>query len=397
MVNQKVHPNRPQLRQQKVNIEWDEIAQNPGELPFIVLVEGMQGVGKTHFSMTFPEPIFLLDTENRADVVAAKFAGSKKVYRKKITTFNELRQVLLQRVFTEHQGGTIVIDSGSDLQAMAELEYLEEARVEKIFPTYIWARVWEKIDNMLKIIRDKGFYCVITGRLREEYTEDGKRTGYYVFEGYKKLPYRVDLHLRLLPNFTAEVYKNGFRNEPINQVRILERPSYPEIMDKLIRTNLQMPTLELEEVKPSAKVPAEREVLGVQQAKQDQTSKGREKRPARETEETEDDKQAVLEALGGEIFNREGNHLTESGIEAQNGFSEAVLNQEASREQVVEAYKYGLQLGLDNATLKMLLYNIRGGEATDHDRISVGMTVEEIDLWKAQMDEIAKEFLSASN
>jgi len=203
--------------------------------------------------------------------------------------------------------------------------------------------------------------------------------------------------LRLLPNFTAEVYKNGFRNEPINQVRILERPSYPEIMDKLIRTDLQMPTLELEEVKPSAKVPAEREVLGVQQAKQDQTSKGREKRPARETEETEDDKQAVLEALGGEIFNREGNHLTESGIEAQNGFSEAVLNQEASREQVVEAYKYGLQLGLDNATLKMLLYNIRGGEATDHDRISVGMTVEEIDLWKAQMDEIAKEFLSASN
>jgi hypothetical protein len=177
--------NKGQVRQ-TANIEWDEIPKNPGQLPFVVLAEGLQGVGKTHFSMTFPEPIFILDTENRADVVAAKFAGNKKVYRKKITTFNDLRLTLVQRIFSEHEGGTIVIDSGSDLQTMAELEYLEEAKMEKIYPTYIWARVWEKIDNMLKTIRDRGFYCVITGRLRDEYTDDGKRTGDYVLEGWKK-------------------------------------------------------------------------------------------------------------------------------------------------------------------------------------------------------------------
>ena len=75
----------------------------PRQLPFTVLVEGMQGVGKTHFSVTFPEPIFILDTENRADVVAAKFAGAKKVYRKKITTFNDIR-VLIQRCFLNTTG-----------------------------------------------------------------------------------------------------------------------------------------------------------------------------------------------------------------------------------------------------------------------------------------------------
>ena len=35
---------------------------------------------------------------------------------------------------------------------------------------------------MLKLIREKGYYCVVTGRIKDEYTEDGKRTGYYVLE-----------------------------------------------------------------------------------------------------------------------------------------------------------------------------------------------------------------------
>ena len=29
---------------------------------------------------------------------------------------------------------------------------------------------------MLKLIREKGYYCVVTGRIKDEYTEDGKRT-----------------------------------------------------------------------------------------------------------------------------------------------------------------------------------------------------------------------------
>lgn len=33
----------------------------------------------------------------------------------------------------------------------------------------------------------------------------------------------------------------------------------------------------------------------------------------------------------------------------------------------MEAYKYGLGLGLDNSTLKMLLFDIRGEDVADQD------------------------------
>ena len=48
----------------------------------------------------------------------------------------------------------------------------------------------------------------------------------------------------------------------------------------------------------------------------------------------------------------------------------------------MEVYKYGLKLGLDNATLKMLLYDIRGDEVQDHDRLTEGMTVGELQEWQ---------------
>lgn len=377
-INQKQAVNRVK---QAVPINWDEIPSDPRQLPFTVLVEGMQGVGKTHFSMTFPEPIFILDTENRADVVAAKFAGAKKVYRKKITTFNDIRQILIQKVFPEHNGGTIVIDSGSDLQALAELEYLEEAKVEKIYPTYIWARVWEKIDNMLKLIREKGYYCVVTGRIKDEYTEDGKRTGYYVLEGYKKLPYRVDIHLRLLPNFTAEVYKNGFRNEPIDQVKVLERPSFTEIIAKLVMGapgEIVLPQVELEEVKPK---------------EEKKPKKATGKSPAREVKEKAEPRESDLEAQYDAVPNSEGNHLTPLENEAPAVSGEANLDNLAAREDIMEVYKYGLKLGLDNATLKMLLYDIRGDEVQDHDRLTEGMTVGELQEWQKNIDIIATEYL----
>lgn len=353
-----------------IEVEWDEIPTKPAELPFTVLVEGAQGAGKTHFSMTFPEPIFILDTENRADVVAAKFAGYKKVYRKRVATFNELRQTLVQLVF-EHESGTIVIDSGSDLQAMAELEYLEEAKVERIFPTYIWGRVWDKMDNMLKAIRERGFYCVITGRLRDEYKND-ERTGYQVLEGYKKLPYRADIHLRLLGDNTAEVYKNGFRNDPIEQVKVLEAPSYSEIMDKLILAETPGPEV-LEEVKPVAN---------------EKVAKAEKEKKEKAKVKAETAKKQKVEEIP------EGNHKAEKRNPPQNGLKEVDLNAVATKEEIVEAYKHGLEIGLDDATLKMILFDVRGEDVADQERPSDGMTVGEIEIWKEGMKTIAEEFLT---
>lgn len=223
---------RQQNNHGEAQFMWDEIPTNPAELPFVVLVEGLQGAGKTHFSCTFPEPIFILDSENRSDKVAAKFAGNKKVYRKKIRSFDDIRQALVRGVFPNHSSGTVVIDSASDLQKLAEQEFLREAQKQKIYPTVLWAKVFQKIDDLLSVIRDHGLYCILTARLKDEYVGEGDnrtRTGSLVMEGYKRLPYLCDFHLRLIGDGTAVIYKNGFRNSPIETTEPLLNPCFQTV------------------------------------------------------------------------------------------------------------------------------------------------------------------------
>src|SRR5690606_40655171 len=111
-----------------------------------------------------------------------------------------------------------------------------------------------------------------------------------------------------------------------------------------------LPQVELEEVKP----------------KEEKKPTG--KSPAREVKEKAEPRESDLEAQYDVVPNSEGNHLTPLENEAPAVSGEANLDKLAAREDIMEVYKYGLKLGLDNATLKMLLYDIRGDEVQDHDR-----------------------------
>jgi hypothetical protein len=307
-------------------IEWDEIPANIAKEPFMLLVEGEHGSGKTHLAMTFPEPIFILDTENRADKVAAKFAGRKEVYRKRCQTFDEIRQTLLQLVFPHFKGGTVVIDSGTELQRYAESEYLEEAKKERIYPTVLWARVFAKVDNLLSTLRDQGFYTVITARLKDEYIgsgEDARKSGERVLDGYRRLPYLVDIYLRLPGDGNAIVLKNGFRNTPVEQKTPLKAPSFETIVGELIKT---------------PKVPEPMKLDRVQANKEeDEKPQARpEGRPGPEPmEEVKEPEQVPLEGVRGE-------------------------DEPAGFEEVNKVYRYGRDMGLDNSSLQHLIYQARG-------------------------------------
>ena len=98
-INQKQAVNRVK---QAVPINWDEIPSDPRQLPFTVLVEGMQGVANPLLH-DLPEPIFI--SILRTGLMSwPRSSPAKKVYRKKITTFNDIRQILIQKVFPEHNG-----------------------------------------------------------------------------------------------------------------------------------------------------------------------------------------------------------------------------------------------------------------------------------------------------
>jgi len=101
----------------------------PEPMPkLVVLIAGREGSGKTHLACTMNElgPVYLIDTEYRAQIVTRKFTGVKFAV---VKSFLEM-VVAVQYVLKAEEPGTIVLDSGSDLQTFAEIAYLERTEKE---------------------------------------------------------------------------------------------------------------------------------------------------------------------------------------------------------------------------------------------------------------------------
>lgn len=186
---------------------FDEV---PEKEPIVVAIAGPGGHGKTHFANTFPNPV-IADTEGRAQIVMKKFGADR--HRKVVSNMAEVRNTLLVMKnhlcpeFSNRSNFTFVMDSASDLLQFAETEYLAEAKKEKIFPLVLWAKVYEKPDFIFNKIRQFGFNGVFTQQLKEEYKGD-KATGNWIPAGYKKIPYRVDIHLHFKKGieYKGEIY-----------------------------------------------------------------------------------------------------------------------------------------------------------------------------------------------
>ncbi len=126
---------RQELIQRRDSFTFSE----PLALPkVVVLIAGREGSGKTHLACTMSElgPVYLLDTEYRAQIVTSKFQNVKFALTK-----NYIDMVVAVKHILKHQPpGTIVIDSGSDLQTFAEIEYLERTEKEKVGMPWNWSR-----------------------------------------------------------------------------------------------------------------------------------------------------------------------------------------------------------------------------------------------------------------
>lgn len=187
----------------------------PEKEPIVVSYIAEGGLGKTHASNTFPNPV-ISDTEGRANIVARKFTKNKN-YIKHTTSMPDIRNTISTMALnlcpdeSKRHEYTWIMDSGSDWLQMAETEYLKEAKKDKIFPIILWAQVYNKIDKIFDTIRKLGFNAVITQQVKEEYKGD-KPTGNLIASGYKKFPYRVDvsIHLRKGIEYDGDLYYEDF-------------------------------------------------------------------------------------------------------------------------------------------------------------------------------------------
>jgi hypothetical protein len=179
----------------------------------VVLIAGKEGSGKTHLACTISEhePVYLIDTEYRGGIVAKKFKNTKLATVKNYTDL----VVAVKHILMHQPPGTIVIDSASDLQVFAEIEYLERTKKESIYPIFNWADVWALCNAVIDDIKfSKKFNLVLTTRVKEEYIGD-KPTGKIVPRIYSTLPYKSDVVMQFENDKerTVCVTKNGFTGQ----------------------------------------------------------------------------------------------------------------------------------------------------------------------------------------
>ena len=183
----------------------------PEALPkVVVLLAGREGSGKTHLACTMNElgPVYLIDTEYRAQIVTRKFEGVKFAV---VKSFIEMA-IAVKHIIKHQPPGTIVLDSGTDLQTFSEIEYLTRTEKEKVGMPWNWAEVWRLCNAIIDDIKfSQRFNLVITARLKEEYLND-KPTGQLIPRIYSTLPYKADIVLQFAGEKERRLMltKNGF-------------------------------------------------------------------------------------------------------------------------------------------------------------------------------------------
>ncbi len=244
---------REELNRMSASFAFNEVEENPKT---VVLIAGKEGSGKTHLACTMSEreTIYLLDTEYRAQIVTRKFKNVKFATAK---NYKEL-VVAVKHILTTQPSGTIVIDSISDLQTFAEIEYLDRTKKESVYPIFNWGDVYALCNAVIDDIKFSGkFNLVLTARVKEEYIGD-KPTGKMLPRVYSSMPYKADIILQFSNDAKLlSLNKNGYTGDlqcPINSkqslVTILDIAANRVIPSK----NISTPTNIISSSQPNRRV-----------------------------------------------------------------------------------------------------------------------------------------------
>jgi len=179
--------------------------------PPLVLIGGDPGTGKTHLSLSVAKYMktYILDTEERGNIVASKSKYKNNIQIASVNSYEEVYEAIKYINKTEKEPVAIIYDSGTDIQQFAELYYKEIAKVEKIWPKVNWAQVYDLTDNVILPLRKTPHFLIVTARSKDEYLND-VATGKKILRIYNRLPFWADIILRTQKPNVVTLEKNGF-------------------------------------------------------------------------------------------------------------------------------------------------------------------------------------------
>ncbi len=180
------------------------------KIPLYVEVIGEPESGKTHFSLTAPNP-FLIDTTPKFEslpILMKLYPDDYLARSRNVRTWKDIEEAV--NFALEKKFMTIIFDTSADLQQLAAEQWLKETGKKAVYPIteYRWVRM--KVDNLIWKIINSGINVILTSQMRDEWVGD-KRTGRRERDGYKKAEFQADIRLYFYIEKENESYKRHVR------------------------------------------------------------------------------------------------------------------------------------------------------------------------------------------
>jgi len=215
-----------------------------------ILVWGEQGLGKSFFALSFPEPVYVLCTEPQAvspllvhfpdkDIRIVELADEytdapvkKQTGKADDSVGANDPEVFLRKfekgvnLLKDIQEGTIVLDSVTDLwdNFVAWIEYNADKYTQsgQMMRTE-WGKVNNKYKNLLNKLQSRPVHFVMTARSENVYAEGGRETTQKKMSGQKKTPYIPHVIMQIKKQPKPKVENGKVVSTTVSTVGVIEK------------------------------------------------------------------------------------------------------------------------------------------------------------------------------
>ncbi len=196
----------------KPMIQFKNLSEAEQKRGLKIGIYGDFATGKTHFALTCPEPIFIIDTENGSAPLANSFKGKdikvldvceadgNKSYEKVKDAVNYICQ--------QDNVGTVIIDSVSDLwefaQENAKISVFKIGITDRLKQQWDWSVINKMYLSLIHKLINKNCNLVLTARETEVYAGAGQPTNIVKPKWQKTTGFWVDFVLYADKKITKE-------------------------------------------------------------------------------------------------------------------------------------------------------------------------------------------------
>ncbi len=195
--------NKKEEKEDNSKVEFTSLAEAEEKRGLKIGLYGDFGTGKTHFALTAPEPIYIIDTEMGAAPLAHLFKDKDikilDVAEENGAKSYEKMASAIEYISQQEKVGTVIIDSVTDFWEFAQ-EY-GKVNIFKIKPEARLAQQWDwgvinklYLSIILKLLK-LNCNLILTARESEVYAGAGQPMGVYKPKWQKNTGFWVDFVL----------------------------------------------------------------------------------------------------------------------------------------------------------------------------------------------------------